>query len=58
MDIARIKKLMKSDEDVRMVSAETTPIFAKACEMFIIELTLRSWSFTDQAKRKTLQVFI
>jgi hypothetical protein len=49
---------MKSDEDVRMVSAETTPIFAKACEMFIIELTLRSWSFTDQAKRKTLQVII
>ncbi len=47
---------MKSDEDVRMVSAETPPLFAKACEMFIIELTLRSWKYTEEAKRKTLQV--
>ena len=47
---------MKSDEDVRMISAETTVLFAKACEMFIIELTLRSWQHTEAQKRKTLQV--
>jgi GDPmannose 4,6-dehydratase len=47
LPLARIKKIMKSDEDVRMISAETPVLFAKACEMFIIELTLRSWFFTE-----------
>jgi Histone-like transcription factor (CBF/NF-Y) and archaeal histone len=32
---------MKSDEDVRMISAEAPVLFAKACEMFILELTHR-----------------
>ena len=27
---------MKSDEDVRMISAEAPVLFAKACEMFIL----------------------
>ena len=48
---------MKSDDDVRMISAETPVLFAKACEMFIIELTLRSWQYTEQNKRKTLYLF-
>eukprot|EP01045_Picozoa_sp_COSAG04_P062701 COSAG04_NODE_32891_length_192_cov_26.473118_1_plen_43_part_10 len=33
-----IKKIMKTDEDVRMISAEAPVIFGKACEMMIIEL--------------------
>lgn len=41
LPLARIKKIMKSDEDVRMISAEAPVLFAKACEMFILELTLR-----------------
>ncbi len=47
---------MKSDEDVKMISAETPVLFAKACQMFIIELTYRSWAYTEQSKRRTLQV--
>ena len=47
LPLARIKKIMKSDEDVRMISAETPILFAKACEMFIMELTLRSWQYTE-----------
>ena len=31
-------------------------MFAKACEMFILELTLRSWYQTEEFKRRTLQV--
>jgi len=46
---------MKSDEDVKMISAEAPVLFAKACEMFILELTLRSWIHTEDNKRKTLQ---
>jgi hypothetical protein len=29
---------MKSDEDVRMISAEAPIVFAKACELFILEM--------------------
>lgn len=55
LPLARVKKIMKSDEDVRMISAEAPALFAKACEMFIIELTHRSWLFTEENRRKTLQ---
>ena len=55
LPLARIKRIMKSDEDVRMISAEAPVLFAKACEMFILELTLRSWCFSEKNKRKTLQ---
>lgn len=55
LPLARIKKIMKADEDVRMISAEAPVIFARACEMFILELTLRAWNHTEENKRRTLQ---
>jgi len=55
LPLARVKKIMKSDEDVRMISAEAPVLFAKACEMFIIELTHRAWIHTEDNKRRTLQ---
>jgi len=55
LPLARIKKIMKSDEDVRMISAEAPVLFAKACELFILELTHRSWQSTSDCKRRTLQ---
>lgn len=65
LPLARVKKIMKSDEDVRvsthsliyvqMISAEAPVLFAKACEIFIIELTHRAWQYTEEGKRRTLQ---
>lgn len=55
LPLARIKKIMKADEDVRMISAEAPIVFARACEMFILELTLRSWNHAEENKRRTLQ---
>jgi len=55
LPLARVKKIMKSDEDVRMISAEAPALFAKACEMFIVELTHRSWLYTEENRRRTLQ---
>lgn len=55
LPLARIKKIMKADEDVRMISAEAPVVFAKACEIFILELTLRAWMNTEENKRRTLQ---
>ena len=46
---------MKSDEDVRMISSEAPILFAKAAEMFIIDLTIRAWIHTEDGKRRTLQ---
>jgi nuclear transcription factor Y gamma len=40
LPLARIKKIMKADEDVKMISAEAPVVFAKACVLFILDLTL------------------
>lgn len=53
--MARIKKIMKLDEDVKMISAEAPMLFSKAAELFIHELTLRAWVHTEDNKRRTLQ---
>lgn len=62
LPLARIKKIMKSDQDVKvfiylyqMISAEVPILFAKACDLFISELTMRSWNNTEENKRRTLQ---
>ena len=55
LPLARIKRIMKSDEDVRMISAEAPVLFAKACEIFILELSIRAWGAAEKCKRRTLQ---
>nr|CAD7400825.1 unnamed protein product [Timema cristinae] len=55
LPLARIKKIMKLDDDVKMISAEAPMLFAKAAEIFIHELTLRAWIHTEDNKRRTLQ---
>ena len=66
LPLARIKKIMKSEEEILndgpgssnsrfMISAEAPIMFAKACEIFIQELTTRSWGHTEENKRRTLQ---
>uniref|UniRef100_A0A1D1YJV1 Nuclear transcription factor Y subunit C-3 n=1 Tax=Anthurium amnicola TaxID=1678845 RepID=A0A1D1YJV1_9ARAE len=55
LPLARIKKIMKgSGEEVKMISGEAPLVFAKACELFIQELTRRSWAATLRGKRRTL----
>eukprot|EP00635_Sarcinochrysidales_sp_CCMP3193_P005662 CAMPEP_0118919784 /NCGR_PEP_ID=MMETSP1166-20130328/18740_1 /TAXON_ID=1104430 /ORGANISM="Chrysoreinhardia sp, Strain CCMP3193" /LENGTH=244 /DNA_ID=CAMNT_0006860319 /DNA_START=36 /DNA_END=770 /DNA_ORIENTATION=+ len=63
LPLARIKKIMKIDDEVEcqlggrrcMVSSEAPVLFAKACEIFVLELTERAWSVTQENKRRTLQ---
>ena len=38
-----------------MIAAEAPIFFSKACEMFILELTLLSWIHTDEKKQRMLQ---
>jgi nuclear transcription factor Y gamma len=55
LPLARIKKIMKLDDDVKMISGETPILFSKACELFIIDLAYRSWVHTLENTRRTLQ---
>ncbi|KQJ95564.1 hypothetical protein BRADI_3g17802v3 [Brachypodium distachyon] len=56
LPLARIKKIMKaSGENVQMIAGEAHGLLAKACEIFIQELTLRSWLQTRENNRRTLQ---
>lgn len=55
LPLARIKKIMKLDDEVKMISAEAPIIFAKAAEIFIQELSIRAWMHTEDNKRRTLQ---
>ncbi|KAI4964303.1 hypothetical protein ZWY2020_006702 [Hordeum vulgare] len=41
LPLSRIKKIMRADEDVHMISAEAPALVAKACEMFTLEMTMR-----------------
>jgi nuclear transcription factor Y gamma len=38
-----------------MISAEAPILFAKACEMFIIEMTHKAYYYAQKNTRKTLQ---
>ncbi|KAL0903154.1 hypothetical protein M5K25_027511 [Dendrobium thyrsiflorum] len=55
LPLARIKKIMKADEDVQMIAVEVPVVFARACEMFILELTHRGWTHAEKNKRRSLQ---
>ncbi|KAJ1460584.1 hypothetical protein M885DRAFT_612626 [Pelagophyceae sp. CCMP2097] len=63
LPLARIKKIMKIEDEVQgqlgehrfMISQEAPVLFAKACELFVIEMTARAWTQTEESKRRTLQ---
>ena len=55
LPLARIKKIMKSDEDVRMISSEAPILFALACRLFITGLTHKAAFHARKQQRKTLQ---
>ncbi|KAH9853242.1 histone-fold-containing protein [Lenzites betulinus] len=54
LPLARIKKVMKSDPEVKMIAADAPVLFCKACEIFIAEITARAFIIADSNKRRTL----
>ncbi|PKA53205.1 Nuclear transcription factor Y subunit C-1 [Apostasia shenzhenica] len=60
LPLTRIKKIMKrsggqADQGKMMISVEAPIVFSKVCELFIEELTRRSWaSAAAYGKRRTL----
>ena len=41
---------------LQMISTEVPVMFSKILEIFITELTMRSWLHTEESKRRTVQV--
>ncbi|XP_076322666.1 DNA polymerase epsilon subunit 4-like isoform X2 [Tachypleus tridentatus] len=53
--LTRVKHLMKLDPDVTLASQEAVFLIARATELFVDSLAKEAFSFTSQAKKKTLQ---
>mmetsp|Transcript_35722 Transcript_35722/g.82979 ORF Transcript_35722/g.82979 Transcript_35722/m.82979 type:complete len:108 (+) Transcript_35722:228-551(+) len=45
---------MRADDDVRTISSEAPVVFAKACELFVHELTIRAWMHAELHGRQVL----
>lgn len=54
LPLARIK-VMDANPEIKMISAEAPTLFAKGCDIFITELTMRAWIHAEENKRRTLQ---
>lgn len=46
---------MKAEPEVEMISAGAPILFAKGCDIFITELTMRAWIHAEEHKRRVLQ---
>ncbi|KAE8212557.1 hypothetical protein CF327_g3821 [Tilletia walkeri] len=53
--LARIKKVIKSNDEVSMVSSEAPVLLARACEILIADLTSRAFLIADSHRRRTIQ---
>jgi len=54
--MARIKKIMQTDEDVGKISQATPILISKAVELFMQDLILNSVKVTTSKNAKTLSV--
>ncbi|KAL1804829.1 hypothetical protein ACET3Z_027897 [Daucus carota] len=56
LPLAPIKRIMKADNNIRMIAQEANlPLFAKTCEMFMVDMTSQAWIVTEEDKRRTVQ---
>ncbi|GJN39468.1 hypothetical protein PR202_gb28589 [Eleusine coracana subsp. coracana] len=55
LPLSRIKKIMKEDDGIKRIAGEAPVVLAKACEMFIQELTMRGWHHAKENKRRTVK---
>lgn len=55
LPLARIKKMMKEGDDVKIVSADASWAVARATELFLQELALKAHASMADSSRKTLE---
>ena len=55
LPLARVKRIMKSDADIKLVSQEALVLVTKAAELLLQTLASESFRHTQQENRKTMQ---
>ncbi|KAH8321668.1 hypothetical protein KR074_011395 [Drosophila pseudoananassae] len=55
LPLARIRNIMKLDPDLHMANIEAVVTLTKAVELFVASLARESYTYTAQAKKKTIQ---
>ncbi|KAL6068670.1 hypothetical protein QOT17_008088 [Balamuthia mandrillaris] len=53
--ITRIKKIVKSDPDVKLISTDAVHMISKSTELFLDYLTKQAYTYTQEEGKKTLQ---
>lgn len=52
--LGRVKNIMKMDPDVNLASQDSVFLITKALEMFVESLAIEAYSYTANAKKKTV----
>ena len=52
--LGTVKRIIKLDPDVNLISQETVFLITKALEMFVQNLSIEAYSYTAGAKKKTI----
>ncbi|KAL0234881.1 hypothetical protein GEMRC1_001466 [Eukaryota sp. GEM-RC1] len=55
LPLARIKRIIKADPDVKNVASDAVNVMSYAAVLFAETLSKESFKYTSDAKRKTLQ---
>ncbi|KAG7543732.1 Transcription factor CBF/NF-Y/archaeal histone domain [Arabidopsis thaliana x Arabidopsis arenosa] len=55
LPLSRVRKILKSNPEVKKISCDVPALFSKACEYFILEVTLRAWMNTQSCTRQTIR---
>lgn len=55
LPLARIKKLMRVEEDVRNVASEVPQLFSKVTQVFIEEITYKALEKASMRKKRIIQ---
>ena len=53
--MGRIKRIMKMDPDVRVVTPEASFLVSKSLELFVESLVWEAHRYTEQSRKKTMQ---
>ncbi|XP_044958192.1 uncharacterized protein LOC123409321 [Hordeum vulgare subsp. vulgare] len=54
LPMARLKRVIRAEEDGMMIAADTPAYLAKLCELFVQELALRAWACAQSHHRRII----
>jgi len=55
LPLARVKRIIKTDSDIKLIGSDAVVLIAKATELFLEYLVVEAYNKTKEEKRKILQ---